>query len=363
MRSKRWHSCKRLLKRRIDWLNPGGRDADIVLTTRIRLARNLRGNKFTTRAHIDEQDEIVERFYRAREESSLKANSAFYDIDMMEDIARAILIERRIIRSEMAHSETPAAAVIFRGENVSFTVNDEDHLRIRSIAPGREMKKAWEKVVKVYKQLSQRLDFARNQKLGYLTCSPANVGTGLRISFFCHLPALFLSDKLDEVFETIASAGITIRGFQDGGKQNIGNIFQISNQMTLGLSEDEILQRTDNIIEEVVKAEREARKDIIETGSLIALDRVHRSFAILTNAHLLGIIEFVGFLSSIRFGLDLGWITGITHYELNRLTLYVQPGHLAADLMTFMKYEPSPLELDLSRADLVKSTLSKANLA
>ena len=359
MRSKRWHSYKRLLKRRIDWLNPKGRDSDIVLTTRIRLARNLKGYKFIARARLEEQSEIIECFYRAREESPLKANSAFYDIDMMEDIARVILIERRIIRPEMAHSEMRAAVVIFRGEYVSFTVNDEDHIRIRSVAAGREVKKAWEKVVRVYTQLSQRLDFAHNQKLGYLTCSPANVGTGLRVSFFCHLPGLFLTDKLDEVFETIASAGITIRGFQDGDKQNIGNIFQISNQMTLGLSEDEILYRTENIINQVVKAEQGARKDIIETDSLIALDRVHRSFAVLTNAYLLGIIEFISFVSSIRLGIDLGWITGITYYELNRLTLNAQPGHLSASISG----EPTEFEVDKARADLVKSALSNAVLA
>ena len=322
------------------------------------MARNLRGFKFTTRALQGDYKKVLDKVSLVLEDPLFYRESSIYKLNSLPDIALMILMERRIISPDLAQLNFPSAAVIFRGEESSFTINDEDHIRIRAVSSGREVNKVWKRAEKIYRGLSERFEFAYSSKLGYLTCSPAIVGTGLNISFFCHLPALSLTDGLEPLFENVSSAGISIRGYHDEQSQNLGNIYHISNQITLGVSEEEILQRMDSVLQQVVEAEQEARQELIESKNPIAIDRVRRSFAVLQNAHLLGIIEFISFISAIRLGLDLNMITGITHYDLNKSALYTQPGHMLAN----MKEDPSPLEVDEARASMVRKALEKARL-
>jgi protein arginine kinase len=292
-------------------------------------------------------------------DSTLKTKISFYPVNTIIELSRSLLIERRIIRPELEQTQLPISAVVFTGEEAFFTLNDIDHLRFHSVVSGREVEYAWEKVKTLGKELTAQFEFATTEKLGYLTSSPTNVGTGLRVSFFCHLPALVISDKLDDLLKTIFPAGIIVRGFLGEENRSLGNIFQICNQITLGLNEEEILQRTDLVVQEVVKEEREARAKIMHQLEPLAIDRVRRSYAVLTHAYLLDVLEFFNFISAIRFGLDLGWIRGINRYELNKLLLYMQPAHL---LCKYQLKEPSHIELDRLRAAVVKESLKNAKL-
>ena len=359
MNPARKYSPARIANRRIEWLKPVGKDLDIVLTTRLRLARNIAGYKFPCRAGVDELEKILRLTLDAVDKSMLRVSSSFYDLRFLDETARSILVERRIISPELAELDRPGGAVVARGEESSFMINEEDHIKMYSVASGMEVDKAWNLLKKLSEKLEARLDFSYNEKLGYLTSSPTNVGSGLKISYYCHLPGLTILRRLDQVFETLLPAGVAVRGFLGEGSKSLGNIFQISNQATLGVSEKDILDRASAVIKELVKAERIARNEIYTERNLIALDFVHRSFAILKNARLMGPAEFVGFFSALRFGVDLGWVAGINRNELNRLLLNAQPGHIRVK----MKGNPEQVEMDRVRALLVRNALEKAEMA
>ena len=353
-------SASRLANRRTEWLKPMGSDSDIVLTTLVCVARNLVGHNFPNHAELDELRDILFRVREAVDNCRYNAKFSLYDISSMEETARFILLERRIISGEMAHSDRPwTAAAVLKGEELSFMVNEEDHLRVQSIISGLEADRAWKKLNRFFYRLEDELEFAYNIKLGWLTCSPTEVGTGLKISFFCHLPALALTEKLEELFEAVLPASIVIRGLFGEDQHYLGDIFQISNQATLGQREEEIIQRTTVMAREVVKAERMARDEISRNMDPKAVDRVHRSYAILTHAQLLGAMEFIGFISALRLGINLGWITGMDLHSLNKLMIKSLPGHLLA------RYKKTPplLEQDRLRAVMVRSALKDTKLA
>ncbi len=337
-------------RRRPVWLKPEGRAADIVLSTRITLSRNLSGFRFPHRAGTNDLDKVLNLILKRFAEAELRAAPSFYDLRTTAEAARGILVERGLLSPELAQTERPAGALVFRGEKNSVAINDDDHLRFQSALSGFEAAKAWKNLGGLYEKLSRNLKFARSSKLGFLTSSPTNVGSGLKVSFTCHLPGMALTKNLDKVFDRIAPAGIDIKGIMGQGAGNMSSVFRISNQATLGFTESEIISRTKTVLKEVLEAERIARREIRTEGEVLAADYVFRSLAVLSSARLMSAEESFGFLAGVRFGVAMGWIAGIDLYEVNRLMLQSQPGHLAA----MIKGNLSDLEKDQFRADFLR---------
>lgn len=353
-------SPQQLANRKTSWLKPTGSDCDIVLTTKMRLTRNLLGRNFPIKAKPQEFIGIRNELLSALDASNYSKTFSIYNVDNLNDIARFILLERRIISSKMAHSEWKGmAAGVARGEELSFMINEEDHFKVQSIFSGMDTARAWIKLNKFILDFNTFVEFSHSQELGWLTSSPKDVGTGLRISFFCHLPALTITDRLDRVFDKIISASISIQGIFGDGYPNHSNIFQISNQATLGLTEEEITERTEGVVREVVKAERSAKEKLKRRSDLKARDIIIRSFYILKNARLLGVMEFISFISAVRLGIDLGWIKGIDIFSLNLILVKCLPGHLSVKF----KKMPNLLELDRYRADFVREQVINMELA
>ena len=351
---------RQLSNRRTAWLKPAGSDCDIVLTTKLRLARNLSGRNFPVKAKPQEFIEVRNELLNALDASDYSKTFSIYNVDNLSEIARFILLERRIISSKMAHSELKGlAAGVSGGEELSFMINEEDHFKVQSIVSGMNVSRAWRKLNKFIQDFNKIIEFSNSQELGWLTSSPKDVGTGLRISFFCHLPALTITDRLDKVFDKIISASISIQGIFGDGYPNHSNIFQISNQATLGLTEEEIMEKTELIVRQVIEAERKAKERLKRRSDLRARDIVGRSFYILKHARLLGVMEFISFISAIRLGIDLGWIKGIDYYRLNLILVKCLPGHLS---IKFNKM-PRLMELDRNRADFVRENLKYMELA
>lgn len=359
MRTSNEYSLKRIAGRRLQWLQPQGRDSDVVINTRISLARNLEGYKFPLSAGAEDLEDVLNMIADTAADSIARTNGDFYDLRRLTNAARSVLIERRIISPELARAERPAGAVALRGEESSIMINGDDHLLFQSVVSGMEIDDVWKKMGRLYRGLSSSFNYAQSDKMGFLTSSPTNVGTGLRVSFTCHLTGLVLTKRLDKVLESIFPAGIDIQGLFEHGGSSISNIFRISNQATLGLTEDEITRRAASVMENVLQAEREARSKIQAENYLVAQDYVLRTFAILTSARLLGADESFGFLAALRFGLNMGWISGLSLYEINKLMLRAQPGHLAA----LMTGEPSDIEKDKFRADFIRQELKNARAA
>jgi len=349
-------NANRLISRRTNWLNPIGRDSDIVLSTRCTVSRNLKGLRFPCNADDDELHEVFKTINEAVGLSNKSKSGSVYPLKNVSDIAKFVLLERRIISLEMAHSDREGtAAGIFRGEELSFIINDEDHFRVQSIVAGMEPDSALNKVFDYLSELRDSLKFARTNKLGWITSSPTKVGTGLQLSFFCHLPGLMLCNRMEKIFERILPASINIRGLFSEGTRQLGDMFQIFNQATLGTSEEEIIQRTAFTIKEVIKEERKCRRKLFKNNDIEAVDRIQRSIAVLKNARLLGAMEMIGYISDLRLGLALNWIKGIDKYSLNKLLLSALPGHLLAKY----KYAEDVIEQDRIRADIMRGGLSE----
>jgi len=351
-------SARRLVGRRTNWLNPVGRDSDIILSTRCAVSRNMKGFRFPFRADDNELNEVFIRISRAVELPDSYKDGSIYPLRNVSDIAKFVLLERRIISPEMAHTDKPGvAAGIFKGEELSFSVNDEDHFRVQAIISGMEADVAFTRVTEYMNKFRNRLSFVHSGKLGWLTSSPTKIGTGLQLSFFCHLPALILCNRMERVFKRILPASINIRGLFSEGNHQLGNMFQISNQATLGTSEEDIIQKTTSALNEVVKEERDCRNKLKKNNNIKAVDRVQRSIAVLKNARLMGAMEMISYISDLRFGLALGWVKGIDFHSLNKLLLSVLPGHLLAK----HGYAEDVIEQDKIRADILRQGFSNVN--
>ena len=353
-------SSQKLANRKTNWLDPSGKDHDIVLTTKMQLMRNLKGKLFPVKANPHDFFEIRNALLSAIDNSNYSKSFSIYNIDNLNEISRYVLLERRIISSEMAHAKRKGmTAGVTSGEELSFMINEDDHFKVQSLVAGLATDRAWKRLNKFINHFSELTEFSYSPEFGWVTSSPKNLGTGLRVSFFCHLPALTITDRLDIIFNKIISNSISIEGIFGDSHPNHSNIFQISNQATLGLSEDEIKEKTLAVVKEVIKAERKAKNRLRLRNDIKARDIVTRSFYILKHAKLLGVMEFVSFISAFRLGIDIGWIKGIDIHSLNKILVKSLPGHLSA------KYEKMPnlLLLDKERAEFVSESLRNVELA
>jgi protein arginine kinase len=337
------------------WLS-GGRGQGIILSSRVRLARNLSNMPFPSHAAAANKKKAIQKIRDAL--SKLNSPPTVIALHTLDKSELGYLLEKRLISTQMLKDGKYGAVAVWRNRAVSAIINEEDHLRLQAIEPGVLIEKAFQEIWDLDREIQQNLPMARNQELGYLTSCPTNLGTGMRVSLFCHLPGMAMSGKIEETLGAMVPSGIAVRGFFGESSAFLGNIFQISNQITLGLSEKNIVSRVQSICDALIERELDARKELKANSELQLMDRVCRSYGILSNVRSLEFPEFVGLLSNIRLGMDLKWIRGLTHRQANRLMMETQPAHLnQASGRNLL--EP---EMDFQRAEVVRKALHKIEL-
>ena len=310
------------------WFVPGGPDADLVLSTRVRLARNLDDVRFAPRASERELRAILDDTRSAA--GGVDGLSAD-DHLVMSDLGhldRDVLVERHLISSEFNQPEEWRALILGRDDSLSVMVNEEDHLRIQGLRAGFQLYEAWDDVSAVDSALGRQLAYAFREDVGFLTACPSNVGTGLRVSVLMHLPALVLSQEVRKVIDSVQQIGLTVRGFYGEGSDVVGNFFQISNQITLGKSEEELLDILRQVTREVMQYEIEARGWLWSEARDQILDKVYRAEGTLQHCRLISAAEVVAAASALRLGISLGMQDMPSIEVLNRLVVFSQPAHV-----------------------------------
>jgi len=317
-----------LTENRGEWLRAHGPEADIVISSRIRLARNLSSFNFTNRATTLQKAEI-EQYLKARlEKLDFDPRLEYINVAPLSMLDRQLLVERQLISRELANSEGPRGVAVAGNEIISVMVNEEDHIRLQVIRSGFSLDEAWQDADRLDNKLEERVPYAFNEELGYLTACPTNVGTGLRASVMLHLPALVLTKQIEKVFRALQKINLAVRGLYGEGSRASGDFYQISNQVTLGKSETTIIDEIRKIIPSIITYEREARQTLTDQSRAVVLDRVKRAFGTLKNAAMMTSEETMDLLSSVRLGVNLGLIDDINISEVNELFIYTQPAHL-----------------------------------
>jgi protein arginine kinase len=300
----------------------------IVLMTRIRLARNLAGKPFPGWARPSQRDAILETCRDAVASAPQMKKSLNIGVADLTDLQKQILVERHLISRELSGSKSGSGVVISKDQALSVMVNEEDHLRIQVLRAGFQLKKSWNSINDFDSNLEEKLDYAFSPTLGYLTACPTNLGTAMRASAMMHLPALVISSQMEKVVRAVNQLGMVVRGLFGEGSDASGSIFQISNQTTLGESEEEIIRRLNSVLNSIVEHEMNARQRLIESDAGKLFDKIGRAFGILQNSHLLSSSEAMNLLSLLRLGVDLGVFPDESRSAIDRLFIEAQPGHI-----------------------------------
>lgn len=312
------------------WVGAHGPDQDVVLSSRVRLARNIKGFHFVNKLGEREAREIVGLVRGTLTDCPLIEQSTWIDVDSANEIERQILVERHLISTQHAKANHPRGlAVALPDEPFSVMVNEEDHLRMQVIRPGLDVRTAFEHINRIDDALEDELEFAYSSRFGYVTACPTNVGTGLRISVMLHLPGLRLTGEMEKAQRAAKAMSLAIRGYQGEGSEAVGDFYQLSNQTTLGKSEEELLRRIAiDIIPEVIDYERVARRSLLTKRRIFLEDQVHRALATLRSARLMQADEALRLLSLVRLGVATDLLPGIDLPLVGELAHLVQPGHL-----------------------------------
>lgn len=342
-----------LMKHPAEWMTGSDADCAIVLTSRIRLARNVAGAPFPGWARKPERIEIMTQL-RTEIESLPEMKNAFsHQLSELTSVQKQVLVERHLISREQAARSEGSAAVVNRDQTLSVMINEEDHLRLQSIRSGLHLRDAYQLIHQVDRQLEKKLPYAFDHELGYLTACPTNVGTGLRASAMLHLPGLVISDHIGQVVQAVAKLGLAVRGIFGEGTESLGDLFQISNQSTLGEKEEDIISRLERVICDVRDHERNARAKLIEDAPQMLADKIGRSYGLLRHAYAIDSKEALGYLSLIRLGGDIGCFPPEVTQLCDTLLMDIEPAHL----QHIIERKLTPEERDTMRAEIIRDRL------
>ena len=342
-----------LLYRRSEWLKGTGPKSDIVISSRLRLARNMEGHPFFNWAKPKDREKILILEKNAIEKSKFMKKTLFLKMKDLSEIDRQFLVERHLMSPEHAIDPEHKAIAIDDKEIVSVMINEEDHLRIQILQSGFNIIEAWRMADEIDTDLAKKLPYAFSAKWGYLTACPTNTGTGLRASVMLHLPALVMTNQIGKVFQAISKLGLTMRGFYGEGTEAIGNFFQVSNQVTLGRGERELVEKINGIVEKLVKREESTRNILMMKKKEEITDKIWRAYGTLKSARIITSQETIKLLSVIRLGVNLGVITGMDDTQINELFTLTQPAHLQKIDGKLL----SPDQRDYKRADIIRERL------
>jgi protein arginine kinase len=317
----------------VRWLDASGPHADIVISTRLRLARNVVGYAFTGRARDGERLRMLAQVREALAEVPALDGSVLVRLDDCSALERQLLHERHLVSKELAGLEAPHAvrtgAAAILGVQAGVLVNEEDHLRLQAMRSGFDVPAAFAAAWDIEQALGRRVPFAYHREFGYLTACPTNAGTGLRASVLIHLPGLVLTKEIGKVLAGLQQMGLTYRGLYGEGSEVVGNFFQLSNQTTLGRTEEELQDLLVRVVRHVIEREEEARRVLVRDAGYIIEDKLWRAYGTLRFARSLTFDEAMNFLSGVRLGVGLKLIPSLSVYTLNKLLIFAQTAHLA----------------------------------
>lgn len=342
-----------LLRHPADWMIGRGDDQGAVITSRIRLARNLKGHAFPGWAKKEQRAEVFSILKPAVEQLAPMKDAFSRELSDLASLEKHVLVERHLISREHAARSDGSGAVIERRQSFSIMLNEEDHLRMQSIRPGLRLTEAYEALSALDSELEKSVEYAFDPRLGYLTTCPTNLGTGLRASAMLHLPALVLGDQIGQVLQAVNKIGLAVRGLYGEGTESLGNLYQISNQSTLGESEETIISRLERVISQVAGHEINARAKLLEDDPEMVADKIGRAYGVLRHAHLIDSKEALNHLSLLRLGGNLGFFPDGTVNLCDALLMDIQQAHL--QLHAGMKL--SPEHRDSIRAEILRSRL------
>ena len=343
----------------VRWLDASGPHGDIVLSTRVRLARNIEGYAFTGRARDGERLRVLSQVRESLSDVESMQESVLFRVDELPPVDRALLHERHLVSKELAGLDAQhplrSGAAVFLGDRLGVMVNEEDHLRLQALQSGFALAQAYDAIEGLDRALGQRLPYSFHTEFGFLTACPTNVGTGLRASVLIHLPGLVLTKEIGKVLAGLQQMGLTYRGLYGEGSEVVGNFFQISNQTTLGNAEDVLLDKLENVVAHVIEREEQARKVLLRDAGYIIEDKLWRAYGTLRYARSLTFDEAMNYLSGVRLAVGLKLVSGLSVYTLNKLLIFSQAAHLAYAEGRSL----SESETNLARARYVRTTLEQ----
>lgn len=346
---------KFISKARTSWMSSDGPDSEIVLTSRIRLARNIQDVKFP----LLFSKEAAENTIQQVENSLLKdSNQPFGEMELLamnelNTLEKRVLVEKHLISPQLAEQSPYGAVILSEDEEISIMINEEDHIRIQCIKPGLQIEEAFKEADTIDDLIEKKINYAYHAEMGYLTSCPTNIGTGLRASVMMHLPGMVLSQQMNRIIPAIQQLGLVVRGIYGEGSEALGNIFQISNQITLGRSEKDIIEELKSVVTQLIEREKEARNALAQTSNIQLEDRVFRSYGILCNSRIMETKEAAKCLSDVRLGIDMGYIKNVSKNILNELMILTQPGFL----QLYAGEQMNPNDRDIRRASLIRERL------
>jgi protein arginine kinase len=337
------------------WFTGKGTDADVVMSTRVRLARNLHTYRFPGRASLEERKAVFEKVSDACTSLSQCNGFAVTNFAPLRKMSQRFLMEERAVSPEMVDAEGDRGLVGEADHRVGVLINEEDHIRLQAMDAGLNTECLVAMLDDLDTSLGQHVRYAYERRRGYLTACPTNAGTGLRVSFLLHLPGLALTKTIDQVLQAASQMSMATRGFFGEHSEIVGTLFQLSNQATMGATEAEFVRSTEGLVRHVIGLEREARQRLLREARTELTDKVHRSYGILRYARALSVSEFLNLSSALRTGVDCGLLNGLSTLDINRLTLLIMPAHI----QTLYDKTMDEDELAVMRAEIVRSLLKQ----
>src|SRR5579883_3474005 len=325
----------------------------IVMSSRVRLARNIKDAAFPGWAKKPERVRVLEQIRPAIEGLPEMKDAFSETMDSLSALDKQILVERHLISREHAAKSAGSGLVLNRDETLCFMINEEDHIRMQALRPGLQLRQAWGAIDQADSFLEKKLEYAFNPEMGYLTACPTNIGTGIRVSAMLHLPGLVLGEQINPIIQSVNKLGLAVRGLYGEGTEALGNVFQVSNQMTLGESENGIVERLEKVLGQIIEHEENARATLLEKKAKMVYNHIGRAYGILANAHSISSKETMNLLSLMRLGVDMGVFPGVDRALVDELFILTQPAHLQKQHSEKLTAE----ERDLLRADMVRERL------
>src|SRR5467141_1515673 len=329
----------------------------IVLSSRVRLARNLKGLAFPGWAKKIERVKALAQIRPAVEALPQMSDAFSESMDNLTGLEKNILVERHLISREHAAKNAGSGLVLNREESLCVMINEEDHLRMQALRPGLQLKQAWHAIDQIDSKLEKKLSYAFSTDLGYLTACPTNLGTGIRVSAMLHLPGLVLAEQINQIIQAVNKLGLAVRGLYGEGTEALGNVFQVSNQMTLGEAESDIVERLNKVLAQIIEHEENARAMLLEKKPKTVYNHIGRAYGVLANAHSISSKETMNLLSLMRLGVDLGLFPDVERWLVDELFIATQPAHLQKVHSEKLSAE----ERDLFRADMLRERLRQVS--
>jgi len=338
------------------WMKGDGPQRDILISSRVRVARNLKEYAFPHLLQQEEAEQVIYAVGLALNNQAVTEQAGKLEVTRMSELSsleRQILVEKHLISPDLLEEHYKKAVALQDDETISIMINEEDHLRIQCLLPGLQLERAWSLVDQIDNGLESTLNIAFDEEFGYLTACPTNVGTGMRASVMLHLPGLVLVDQVNAMLEIISKLGFAVRGLYGEGTEALGNLFQISNQVTMGHTEEEIINSLKSITSQVLNHERESRRALLKKRGDQLEDKIGRSYGLLKHAHLMSAQEAMRRLSDVRLGVDLELIKGPDAEQLTELLVLTRQAYL----MNQQSGSLNPMQLDRLRSQVIRDKL------